>query len=255
MMTIDEKKESKHGNDSKVASDFRMPGCRMFNVPDATTTAEDVMHTPFPGYQNPDRWALISCYDTKDKGSTFVKLHGNFNSRKMAENVGRSAMANGYPSKCLVVDTRAWMQFPVPSVETDIFVNEALKSAIGLELRKENEQMDKLRARVDASRTETPTTAFGRYEQLVAKTARELLEKLDTGDEKTIELKKKFETFRAKELAMIQQKPLDPVLANHFKKKIAAASMQDKTKARAMHGGGSMSGPASIGMGMPSFSV
>jgi len=221
----------------------KMPGSHMYNV-NENVTAEEVIYQPFPGFSNPDRWALLSCYEEKKNKGCFVKIHGLFPHRKLAENVGKAAMAQGYKSTCVVADTRSWMRFPIESVETEIHSNEALKQAVGIEIKKDNTELERLRKRVENSRGDSPTTAYGRYLQLVSESAREVLEALD--EDKSIDLKEKFESFRKKELAKIQHRPLDPVLEKHFRKKIAEASLQDKKMARAMHGG-------SAGMGMPSI--
>lgn len=221
--------------------DAKMPGTRF--VETEKLSADEVMYQLFPGYQNPDRWMVLSSYDCKNGGS-FVKVHGLFNHQKLAENVASTAMNQGYKSKVYVADSRSWLKFPVEGVQCEIHSNAELTKAIGVEIKKDNQEAEKLRRRVAASRGTTPTTAFGRFEQLVHSSAKELLQKLEDGDEKTINLRDKFERFREKELAKIPNPPLDPVLEQHFKKKIASASIQDKKQANAIQ---------SAGMGMPSF--
>ena len=228
-------------NENKSQMTEKMPGSQIFNVRE-NVTVDDVLFQPFPQYQNPDRWALLSCFEEKKGGGCHVKIHGLFPHRQQAENVGRNAVENGYLSKCVVADTRSWLRFPIQSVESEVNVNAALKAAVGIEINRERSELDRLRTRVENSRKESPTTAYGRYLQLVSEGAKELIEALN--EDEAIDLQEKFEAFRKKELAKISNPPLPPELEQHFRKKIAAASLQDKQAARNMH---------SAGMGMPSI--
>ena len=234
--TIGESKDYKH------APKEIMPGSRMLNVSEELTE-EEVIYQPFPGYSNPDRWAVLSTYETKD-GGAFVKIHGMFPHRQMAENVGKTAMAQGYRSNCVVADTRSWLKFPVEEVESEIHVNESLKRAVGIEIKKDRNELERLRARVKSSRDDNPTSAYGRYLQLVSSSAREIIDRLGKGEEKELDMRKKFEEFRAAEIAKIHHAPLDPLLQKHFKQKIRDASLQDKEAAKEVQ---------RVGMGMPSF--
>jgi len=231
------------GKESK--DEFKMPGAQMFNTSDENLTTDEVIYQPFPGFSNPDRWALLSCYEEAKGSGCFVKIHGLFPHRKLAENVGKAAMEQGYKTTCVVADTRSWLRFPINEVEKEVHVNEALKKAVGLEIEKNNSELERLRKRVKDSRGTSPTTAYGRYLQLVSESARELLASLDDDEKAAVNLREKFEEFRKKEIAQIENPPLDPVLAQHFKNRIKKESLQDKTMARQMHGG--------AGMGMPNI--
>lgn len=221
-----------------------LPGAKTFNLQE-DLSPEEIIYQPFPTYSNPDRFALVSVYESERKGEnkTFVKIHGLFPDQKMAENIGKAAVGAGYRSNCLVCDTRQWLQFPIEKVETEVHVNKELENIIGMEIKKDQVEYDNMRKRVIASRNEKPTTAFGRFENLVKQTAVDLLNSLEDQESKeVIDLKERFEKFKETEIANMPKHVMDEKLERHLRQKIRDASISDKGNMKKI-----------TGMGMPSM--
>ena len=217
-----------------------------------SATPAEAIRAYFPGHTNPDRFALVSSAFDKKENRVFVKIHGNFTTQGEAESVAANAMNGGYPLTIHVCDTRSWLPFPVVKTGKLVHANSRLEKVIGTVIQKENAEIDRMRERVENSRNTKPTTAFGRYKLLVLESAQKLIEGLkeEKKDGDLVDLKKKFEAFREKELAAMEQVPLDPVLANHFKSKIRQAANNDQKVYHSIRQAQGMTGP---GMGLPSL--
>jgi hypothetical protein len=206
-------------------------------------TPEEALKTYFPGYTNPDRFAVISeAFDEKNR-NVYIKIHGSFTNQAEAEAVSVNAMNNGYPITTTVCDTRSWLGFPIKKVGKLAHANTQLTKIIGSRIEKENAETEEMYKRVERSKQMKPTTAFGRYEQLVFDTAAKMIE--DLKDEKgnvSVNLKERFENFRDKELKKLEHTPVDPVLREHFKQKILKAKQNEHKR---------LDDIKSAGLGMP----